>query len=101
MIFNSNLIINIGDILQKGLNFYRVYSISYPDIIMNKILYNEKTEKLQIYHGYEFTTCDEIGNNKLYTLLNAKSNDTKLKVELIKRKYKLKKINNISNEKNQ
>jgi len=83
-----------GDILQKGLHFYRVYSVG-KDIVMNKILYNPKKDILLIYHGYEFATWDQIG--KIYTILEAENIDTKAKLELVKRKYKLQKLNNIEN----
>jgi len=94
------MIIKVGDILQKGLIFYRIYSLSSTDIVINKILYNEKTEKLQIYHGYEFAAWYEVGDGKLYSILDSENNDTKLKLELIKRKYKLQKLNKMSNENN-
>lgn len=87
-----------GDILQRGLNFYRVH-LNVPlkgYIIMNKILYNPKTEKLQICHEHEKADFDEIGDNKLYTLFDADNKDTIAKLELIKRKYKLQKLDELS-----
>ena len=82
-----------GDILQKGLHFYRVYSVG-KDIAMNKILYNPKTERLQIYHGYEFATWDEVGT--IYTILESESVGTRAKLELVKRKYKLQNFNKLN-----
>jgi len=84
-----------GDILQKGLHFYRVYSVG-KDIVMNKVLYNPKNDKLQIYHGYEFATWDQIGT--MYTIFEAENVHTKSKLELIKRKYKLEKLNHIAED---
>lgn len=83
-----------GDILQSGLHFYRVHNVG-SDIVMNKILYNPKTDKLQIYHGHEFAEWNQIGEGKLYTILDAENNDTMSKLEWIKRKYKLEKLNNL------
>ena len=89
-----------GDILQRGLFFYRIYDVGMPgskkDIVMNRILYNPKTARLQIYHGYEYAIWDEIGT--LYTVLDAENPETKTKLEIIKRKYKLQKLNEIMNE---
>jgi hypothetical protein len=84
-----------GDILQKGLHFYRIYSVG-KDVAMNRILYNPKTERLQIYHGYDFASWNEIGT--LYYILEAESVDTKAKLELVKRKYKLQYLNKLSEE---
>jgi len=84
-----------GDILQKGLHFYRVYSVG-KDVAMNRILYNPKTERLQIYHGYDFAKWDEVGT--IYTILEAESVDTRAKLELVKRKYKIQLINKLSEE---
>lgn len=85
-----------GDILQKGLIFYRVYSATAKDIVMNKILYNPKTERLQIYHGYDYASWDQVGDGKIYTILKSENQDTLAKLELVKRKYKLQKLNNIN-----
>ena len=87
-----------GDILQSGLHFYRVYTTTKKDIVMNKILYNFKTERLQIFHDYEYAKWDEVGDNKLYKLLDCEDNDTLAKLELVKRKYKLQKLNRLSEE---
>ena len=38
-----------GDILQRGLHFYRVYTTTKKDIVMNKIIYNHIKEHLQIF----------------------------------------------------
>lgn len=84
-----------GDILQKGLHFYRVYSVG-KDVVMNRILYNPKTERLQIYHGYDFATWDQVGDDKIYKILEAENVDTKAKLELVKRKYKLQILNKLS-----
>jgi hypothetical protein len=54
-----------GDILQRGLHFYRIYTMSKNDIVMNRIIYNFKTEKLQIFHGYEYTNFNDVGDGKL------------------------------------
>lgn len=87
-----------GDILQRGLFFYRVYmnNTGKGDIVMNKIIYNFKTEKLQIFHDYTYTNWNEVGEGKMYTVLDSENKDTVAKLELVKRKYKLQKLNNIS-----
>ena len=88
-----------GDILQRGLDFYRIHTvIPFKYVVMNKILYNPKTERLQIYHGYEYADFDVIGDDKLYKLFDADNKDTMLKLELVKRKYKLQKLNKLSEE---
>jgi hypothetical protein len=86
-----------GDILQRGLFFYRIYNIGRTDIVMNKILYNPAKDVLQIYHGYEFANIDDVGVGKLYTVLDPENPDTLAKLELVKRKYKLQKLNAINN----
>lgn len=86
-----------GDILQRGLHFYRVYTTG-KDIVMNKILYNPKTERLQIFHDYEYANWDEVGDGKLYKLLDCTDQDTLAKLEYVKRKYKIQKLNNLSEE---
>lgn len=87
-----------GDILQSGLHFYRVYTTTRKDIVMNKILYNHIKEYLQISHDYEYATWDQVGDGKLYTVLDAENKDTLAKLELVKRKYKLQKLNKLSEE---
>jgi hypothetical protein len=86
-----------GDILQRGLLFYRIYNVGVRDIVMNKILYNHIKDVLQIYHGYEFANIDDVGVGKLYTILDPENPDTLSKLELVKRKYKLQKLNTINN----
>jgi len=86
-----------GDYLQHGLNFYRIYNIG-KDIVMNKILYNPKTERLQMSHQYSFADLPEVGEGRFYTILKGEDPDTKIRLEWIKRKYKLEKLNNISEE---
>jgi len=88
-----------GDILKRGLFFYRVYmdNSGKGDIIMNKILYNPKNDKLQIYHGYTYTNWNEVGDDKIYTILDVDNKDITSKLELVKRKYKLQKLSNINN----
>jgi len=85
-----------GDILQRGLHFYRVYTTTRKDIVVNKILYNHIKEYLQINHDYEYIAWDEVGEGKLYTLLDCENKDTLEKLELVKRKYKLQKLNKLS-----
>lgn len=87
-----------GDILQKGLHFYRVYTITRKDIVMNRIIYNHIKEYLQISHDYEYTNWSEVGDGKIYTILESENKDTLSKLELVKRKYKLQKLNNLQNE---
>ena len=87
-----------GDILQQGLHFYRVYTTTRKDIVMNKIIYNHIKEHLQIYHDYEYTTYDQVGDGKIYTILDCENKDTISKLELVKRKYKLQKLNKLSEE---
>jgi hypothetical protein len=65
---------------------------------MNKILYNPKTETLQIFHGYDYASWDQIGDGKLYTILKNEDTETLSKLEWIKRKYKLQKLNSLSEE---
>jgi len=87
-----------GDILQSGLIFYRVYmdNSGKGDIVMNKIIHNPKNDKLQIYHDYTFTNWTEVGDGKIYNILDSDNKDIVLKLELIKRKYKLQKLNNVN-----
>ena len=94
------MILKEGDILQRGLFFYRVYleNTGSGDIVMNKIVYNFKTDKLQIFHDYTYTNWTEVGEGKMYTVLDSENKDTVAKLELVKRKYKLQKLNNISQE---
>lgn len=87
-----------GDILQKGLHFYRVYTTTRTDIVMNKIIYNHIKEYLQIYHDYEYAKWDQVGEGKIYTILESENQNTVDKLELVKRKYKLQKLNNLSKE---
>ena len=84
-----------GDYLQHGLNFYRVYNVG-KDVVMNKILYNTIKECLQITHSYSFAELHEIGEGKFYNILVGEDPDNTKKLEWIKRKYKLEKLNNIS-----
>lgn len=90
--------LKVGDILQRGLYFYRVYNVGAKDIVMNRILYNPKTERLQIYHGYDYANWNEVGDGNIYTILDAENGDTKAKLEMVKRKYKLQKLNELSKE---
>lgn len=87
-----------GDILQKGIHFYRVYTTSKRDVVVNKILYNFKTERLQIFHDYEYINIDDVGDGKQYKFLDCESNDTLEKLEWVKRKFKLQKLNKLSEE---
>lgn len=87
-----------GDILQKGLHFYRVYTTTKTDIVMNKIIYNHIKEHLQIFHDYEYATWNQVGEGKIYTILESENEDTLAKLELVKRKYKLQKLNKLSEE---
>ena len=82
-----------GDILQKGLFFYRVCNVG-KDIVTNRVLFNPVTEQLQIAAKYDYVEWSEIGQT--YTLLDASNRLEKL--ELIKRKYKLQKLNKIIEE---
>lgn len=84
-----------GDILQKGLYFYRIYNVG-RDIVANRVLYNTKTERLQIAHSYTYMELNEIGDNKIYKLL--KPEDRMSLLELVKRKYKLEKLNKLSED---
>ncbi len=91
--YNINLI--DGDILQKGLHFYRVCNVG-RDVVTNQVLYNPKTERLQIAHSYTYVEWNQIGDNNLYKLV--KPGERMSLLELIKRKYKLQKINEISDK---
>ena len=88
--------IKAGDILQRGLHFYRVYTTTRNDIVVNKILYNHIKEYLQINHDYDYISWDKVGEGKLYTLLDCENDDTLAKLELVKRKYKIQKLNKLS-----
>lgn len=72
-----------GDILQKGLHFYRVCNVG-RDIVANRVLYNPKTEKLQIAHSYTYIETNQIGDNKEYKLL--KPDERMPLLELVKKK---------------
>jgi hypothetical protein len=84
-----------GDILQQGVHFYRVYTTTRTDIIVNKILYNHIKEYLQIFHDYEYIPWNEVGEGCKYNLFAAETPDIKFKLELVKRKYKLQKLNKL------
>lgn len=84
-----------GDILQKGLHFYRVCNVG-RDIVTNRVLYNPKTDNLQIAHSYTYMEKNEIGDDKEYKLL--KPEDRMSLLELVKRKYKLEKLNKLSED---
>lgn len=87
--------IKVGDILQRGICFYRVHNVG-KDIVMNRILYNPKTNKLQIYHGFDYAELNDIGTR--YNLLKSEDPNTIAKLEIIKRRHKLEKLNSISND---
>ena len=80
-----------GDILQKKNSFYRVLNVTNKDIVTNKILYNPKTNRFQIYHGYTFVDWFEI-DNAIYILLNAENRIQK--IEILRRRYKLELLKN-------
>ena len=86
--------LKIGDILRKGGKFYRLHDFAYKsrDIVCNQILYNPKKDDLVISHDYIWINIYDIG--KIYELVNDK--DAKQLLEIVKRKYKLKKLNGIS-----
>lgn len=84
-----------GDILQKGLHFYRVCNVG-KDIVTNEVLYNPKTENLQIAHSYTYMENYEIGDDKMYKLLKPENRMSLL--ELIKRKHKLEKLNKLNED---
>jgi hypothetical protein len=87
-----------GDILQFGLHFYRVYTTTRTDIVVNKILYNHIKEYLQIFHDYEYVRWDEVGEGKKFTLFASETPNIKAKLELVKRKYKIQKLNLLSED---
>jgi hypothetical protein len=87
-----------GDIIQQGLHFYRVYTTTKRDIVVNKILYNFKTERLQIFHDYEYIDWNDVGEGKKYNLLDCEEESTLEKFEWVKRKFKLQKLNKLSEE---
>ena len=87
------MIINEGDYLRNGLNFYRVYNSKGKDIVMNQILYHTIKERLQMSHVYSFAEWDEIGTK--YEVFAGNDPELLKKLEWIKRKYKLEKLNNI------
>ena len=80
-----------GDILQKNNSFYRVANSSYKDIVANKILFNPKTNKFQIYHGYTYVDWNQIDDG-IYILLNATNRMER--IEILRRRYKLEFIKN-------
>lgn len=81
-----------GDYLQNGLDFYRVYDVG-KDVVMNQILYNPKINRLQMSHVYSFAEWYEIGTK--YIFYRGSDPELKNKLEMITRKYKLEKLNNI------
>lgn len=85
--------ISEGDYLQHGLKFYRVYSVG-KDIVMNQILYHTIKNRLQMSHVYSFAEWHEIGT--IYTYFAGNDPELLKKLEMIKRKYKLLKLNNIN-----
>ena len=80
-----------GDILQKNNSFYRVANSSYKDIVANKILFNHKTNKFKIYHGYTYVDWNQIDDG-IYILLNATNRMER--IEILRRRYKLEFIKN-------
>jgi len=83
--------INVGDILQKGSDFFRIYSGSSNEIVLNRVFWNSIKERLEIYHDYDFCTYDDILNG---VFAHYKSDDIEIikKFEILKRKTKLKKL---------
>ena len=81
-----------GDILRKGSKFYRVYDFAKKsrDVVCNQILYNPKREELVLAHDFVYIAFNDIG--KGYDIVN---DDIKQRLEILKRKYKLDKINKI------
>lgn len=82
-----------GDYLQNGLHFYRVYDVG-KDVVMNQILYHPKKETLMMSHVYSFAEWEEVGTK--YTIYKGSDPELIKKLEWIKRKYKLEKLNNIN-----
>ena len=75
-----------GDILQKNNSFYRVANSSNKDIVVNKILFNPKTNRFQIYHGYTYVDWNQIDDG-IYILLN--DTNRMERIEILRRRYKL------------
>ena len=85
MLFRSE-----GDILRKSNKFFRVsdFAKQSRDIVCNEILYNPKKDRLVLSHEYTYISWNDIGN---YVVVKE---DKKQVLEIVKRKYKLMKLDN-------
>lgn len=83
-----------GDILKKGSKFYRVYDFARKsnDVVCNQILYNPNKESLVISQYLTWISLDDIDKHVYEKVPTEKS---KQLLEIVKRKYKLLKINGL------
>ena len=86
-----------GDILRKGSKFYRVLNFTKKtnDVVCNQVLYNPKKETLVIAHDVVYVDLDDV-EKKIYEKVPTK--DAKQLLEIVKRKYKLLKLENLNKE---
>ena len=84
-----------GDLLQRGNKFYSVYDTNprKNEVIVNKIIWNTKEERLWIFHDYEVISFNDIGKDKKYIHIPADDPSVPDKLEILKRKTKIKKLN--------
>lgn len=85
-----------GNILRKGSKFYRVHDFTRKsnDVVCNQVLYNPKQERLVIAHEFIYIDLDDVEKN-IYE--KVPTEDAKQLLEIVKRKYKLLKLKDISN----
>ena len=84
--------IQITDILKQNNNFYYIKYLGYGFIIVNKILCDLNKKKLVLSHKNTFINEKDLDS---YTHFKNDDPNIKNKLELLKRRTKLEKINNI------
>lgn len=83
-----------GDILKRNNQFYRVadFARRTRDAVVNRVLYNPKLNNLVIAHEYIYIPLDDIGQGKPYEYIDMDSPEVMGLLEMVKRKWKLLKL---------
>lgn len=89
-----------GDILKRNNQFFRVedFARRTRDVVVNRVLYNPKLNNLVIAHEHIFIALDDIGSGKSYEYISKESPEVMNLLELVKRKWKLLKLEENSDE---